>query len=318
MIERVVAVLGGNAFAPHDGPLTMEGQVEFAHRAARQLMSLLAEGTQLLVSHGNGPQVGHILRRVEAALGQSYRLPLDVCVAESEGELGFVLGQALHNVTHEHGVPRDVVSLLTQVEVRGDDPAFAHPSKPIGPFLKLEQAEQLRAAGSHASEDAGRGYRRVVPSPKPHRIVELDAIRLLLQAGKVVIAAGGGGIPVVDKHGRLVGIEAVIDKDLTAALLADQLDADTLVIVTCVPCAYLFYHTDQQQPISQVTPAQLKTWLDEGHFAPGSMRPKVEAAIQFSAKPGRRAIICDVDTLPAALVGAAGTIVECEPTSPTA
>lgn len=314
-MHRVVAVLGGNAFTPSDGPMTMEGQIEFAHHASEQLLPLLAEDTQLLISHGNGPQVGHILRRVEAALGQSYRLPLDVCVAESEGELGFVLGQALRNVSHQHGAPRDVVSLLTQVEVNSNDPAFGRPSKPIGPFLDHKHAEQLRAAGSQTIEDAGRGYRRVVPSPRPHRIVELEAIRVLLEAGQVVIAAGGGGIPVIDKDGRLVGVEAVIDKDWTAALMADQVDAETLVIVTCVPCAYLFFNTDQQQPISQATPAQLKAWLDEGHFAPGSMRPKAEAAIQFASKPGCRAIICDVESLPAALVGDASTIIEGVPTS---
>jgi carbamate kinase len=250
------------------------------------------------------------LRRVEAALGDSYRLPLDVCVAESEGELGFVLGQALRNVSIERGLPREVVSLLTQVEVRRDDPAFAVPSKPIGPFLDHPRAEQLRAAGSQVVEDAGRGYRRVVPSPHPRRIIELESIRILLEAGQVVIAAGGGGIPVVSENGRLVGVEAVIDKDWTAALLADQLDAETLFIVTCVPCAYLFFNTAQQQPISRVTPAQMTAWLDQGHFAPGSMRPKVEAAIQFASKPGRRAVICDADSLPAALAGQAGTIID--------
>ena len=317
-MKRVVAVLGGNAFAPCDEPLTMKAQFDFAHHAAERLMPLLCEDTQLLLSHGNGPQVGHILRRVEAALGDSYRLPLDVCVAESEGELGFVLGQALRNVIHGHGMTRDVISVLTQVEVGKDDPAFATPSKPIGPFLDREHAEQLRAAGSQVVEDAGRGYRRVVPSPRPHRIVELEAIRILLEAGQVVVAAGGGGIPVINDNGRLAGVEAVIDKDWTAALMADQLEAETLVIVTCVPCAYLFYNTHQQQPISQVTPTQLQAWLDEGHFAPGSMRPKAEASIQFASKPGRRAIICDVQSLPAALMGEASTIVEGAPTSQAA
>jgi carbamate kinase len=293
----------------------MEGQIDFAHRAAEQLMPLFEEGTELLISHGNGPQVGHILRRVEAALGASYRLPLDVCVAESEGELGFVVGQALHNVSHERGVPREVVSLLTQVEVSSDDPAFKAPCKPIGPFLDREHADQLLESGSRVCEDAGRGWRRVVPSPRPRRIIELEAIRILLEAGHVVIAAGGGGIPVVNERGRLVGVEAVIDKDWTAALMADQLDAETLVIVTCVPCAYLFFNTDQQTAISHVTPHQLRDWLEEGHFAPGSMLPKAEAAIQFASKPGRRAIICDAASLPAALVGEASTIIEGVPSS---
>lgn len=314
-MRRVVAVFGGNAFATSDGPLTTESQIAYAHHAAERLMPLLDEGTQLLISHGNGPQVGHILRRVEAAIGESYRLPLDFCVAESEGELGFVLAQAIRNVSHEQGLPRNVVSVLTQVEVGIDDPAFDQPSKPIGPFLDRAHAERLRAAGGHIVEDSGRGYRRVVPSPQPRRVFELEAIRILLEAEQIVIAAGGGGIPVIKKNGRFVGVEAVIDKDLTGALMADQLDAEMLVIVTCVPCAYLFYNTDQQQPISQVTPAQLNTWLDEGHFAPGSMRPKVEATIQFASKLGRRAIICDVDSLPAALVGEASTIIQGVPSS---
>ena len=170
-MKRVVAVLGGNAFTPSDGRMTMEGQFEFAHHAAERLIPLMADDRQLLISHGNGPQVGHILRRVEAALDQSYRLPLDVCVAESEGELGFVLGQALHNVSRARGVSREVISLLTQVEVSSDDPAFGRPTKPIGPFLDQQHAQQLRAAGAVVVEDAGRGYRRVVPSPKPRRIV---------------------------------------------------------------------------------------------------------------------------------------------------
>lgn len=308
-MKRVVAVLGGNAFAGH-GRITMDGQFEFAHRAAEQLMPLVGDDVQLLISHGNGPQVGHILRRVEAALGQSYALPLDVCVAESEGELGFVLEQALRNTFRAHGKPREVVSLLTQVEVSADDPAFDNPTKPIGPFLNQQQTDQLRAAGAHVMQDAGRGYRRVVPSPSPCRILELEAIRLLLEARQIVVAAGGGGIPVIEEQTRHVGVEAVIDKDLTGALMANQLDAELLVILTCVPCAYLDFNTPQQKPISRATPERMKGYLKEGHFAPGSMQPKVDATIQFVSDSRRRAIICDVESLPLALSGEAGTIIE--------
>ena len=317
-MSRVVAVLGGNAFAAANAPLTMESQIEFAHRAAERLMPLFGRSSQLLISHGNGPQVGHILRRVEAAVGESYRLPLDVCVAESEGELGFVLGQALRNVARSQGIDRDIVSMLTQVIVDRNDPAFGSPAKPIGPVLKHERVEKLRRAGVDVLHDVGRGYRRVVASPRPMRVIEMQAIRVLLDAGQVVIAAGGGGIPVVESGHRLVGVEAVIDKDLTGQLLADELGAESLVIVTCVPCAYLSFNTDQQAPIERATATQMQQWLDQGHFAPGSMQPKVEAAIQFTAKPGRRVIICDVESLPEALEGKAGTIIESSKTAQAA
>ena len=217
-MKPVVAVLGGNAFSPSDGPMTMAGQIEFAHHAAEQMMPLLADNTQLLISHGNGPQVGHILRRVEAAIGESYRLPLDVCVAESEGELGFVLGQAVQNVLHEHGISRDVVSMLTQVEVHGDDPAFDRPTKPIGPSLDREHAAKTRAAGSPVVEDAGRGYRRVVPSPKP-RFGSSNWRRFAFcwKRDKSSLRPAAAGFRWSTKNGRLVGVEAVIDKDWTGS-----------------------------------------------------------------------------------------------------
>ncbi len=314
-MRRVVVVLGGNAFAARSGRLTMVGQLRFAHDALQHLELLLADDIELLISHGNGPQVGHILTRVEEALGKAYSIPLEVCVAESEGELGYVLEQSLYNVMHETCRSRPVVSLLTQVIVDENDAAFEHPTKPIGPFYGAAEAEPLRQKGFHVIEDAGRGYRRVVASPRPCEIVEIDVIRSLLEMGVTVIAAGGGGIPVVRHDGQLQGVEAVIDKDLTAALIADQLDADLLVVLTGVPCAYRNFNTPRQEAIARAGVDLACKLLEEGHFAPGSMGPKMEAAIQFVSKPGRRAIICDPPSLSAALQGRAGTIVE--PTQPT-
>lgn len=309
---RAVVVLGGNAFVSPGNPLTMEGQLAFAHQAMRQLTPLLRADIELLISHGNGPQVGHILTRVEAALGNAYSIPLEVCVAESEGELGYVLELALYNVHQELGLQRSLVALLTQVIVSRDDPGFQHPTKPIGVFYSARQAESLREQGFHIVEDAGRGYRRVVPSPEPQEVVEFEVIRQLLSSGTLVIAAGGGGIPVIREESMLRGVEAVIDKDRTAALLADQLDADLLVILTDVPCAYRHFRSAEQIPIGSVGREEARSWIAAGHFAPGSMLPKMEAVVQFASRPGRRAIICDPGSLEAALRGQAGTMIMSE------
>ena len=312
-MPRVVIALGGNAFATAGQPLTMAGQLQFAHQALSHIAPLLGRDTELLISHGNGPQVGHILTRVEEALGKAYAVPLEVCVAESEGELGYVLEQALYNVLAELGIERPIASLLTQVVVDSADPAFAHPTKPIGVFYERQQAEELSRRGFQVMEDAGRGYRRVVPSPRPLEIVEVEVMRQLLKLGAVVIAAGGGGIPVVRRNGKLEGIEAVVDKDLTAALLADALDAQRLIILTDVPSAYLNFNTTSQSPIRMASASQIRRWIGEDHFAPGSMLPKMEAAAQFVSRAGRQAIVTNPTTLAMALRGAAGTIVELTP-----
>lgn len=311
-LSRVVVALGGNAFARPNEPLTMAGQFEFARRALSQLRPVLEPGAPLVIVHGNGPQVGYELVRVEAALGKAYAVPLDVCVAESEGELGYVLAQSLREVLSQWGQSRAIVSVLTQVVVAADDPAFATPSKPIGAFYSAEQAEVLRQRGFHVREDAGRGYRRVVPSPCPREIVEGDVVRQLLDLGVLVIAAGGGGIPVVRHDGVLRGVEAVVDKDLSAALLAHELDARDLVILTDVPCAYRDFGTPQQAVLGRVTCDELRALASAGHFAAGSMLPKIEAAIQFVDRPQRRAFITSVDGLPDAWDGRAGTIVEAD------
>lgn len=310
-MSDLLIALGGNAFARPPAPLTMAGQLAFAETLAARLLPEIAEVERLLFVHGNGPQVGHMLVRVEAALGQAYPLSLDVCVAESEGELGYVLVQALGNAWRTHGAPREICSLLTQVVVDAADPAFADPVKPIGRFLSADEAARLASAGMAVREDAaGRGWRRVVGSPVPRAVVELPVLARLLDAGVAVIAAGGGGIPVVERAGRLEGVEAVIDKDATAALLADALGFTTLVLLTDVPCAYLDFRAPLQRPLGTVTVSTLAAYAQDGHFAAGSMGPKVAAACAFVTHPARRAIICAPENLAAALAGQDGTRVK--------
>lgn len=307
MKNRLVVSLGGNAFSASNESMTIQGQFEFAARTLAPLSCLLDDDQQLLITHGNGPQVGYILTRVEEALGKAYPLPLEVCVAESEGEIGYVLQQTIRNLTDGQ---RPVTTLLTQVLVSRDDEAFSHPTKPIGPWLEPEQTAPLQQSGVPlVYDDLGRG-RRVVPSPRPGGIVELDIIRQLLDLGIIVIAAGGGGIPVVEKNGKLEGVEAVIDKDLASALLAIGLQADQFVMVTNVPGVYTDFGGDRARLLSRTTPEELETWLTLGHFPPGTMGPKVEAAIQYVRASGNPAVICQPGDLAAALLGQAGTIVE--------
>jgi len=306
---RVVAALGGNAFAARGSALTMEGQFRFARDALRQLEPLFAPGTDLLITHGNGPQVGHELVRVERAQGEAYNLPLDVCVAETQGELGYVLCRTLRDLLAGQGRPRPVAALVTLVEVDPRDPAFALPTKPVGPVLDRAQAAALEARGAAVRDDAGRGLRRVVPSPEPLRVVETDVVRALLGLGAAVVAAGGGGVPVARVGGALQGVEAVVDKDLTAALLADALGADLLLVLTDVPCACKDYRTPREAPLGQLSVEEARKLLRQGHFAPGSMAPKVEACARFASHPGRRAVICDLPHLAGALSGEAGTVI---------
>jgi carbamate kinase len=310
-MPRIIVALGGNAFVSSEGELTMAGQFRFAREALRYLEPVLQPDVQLLLSHGNGPQVGHMLIRVEEALGKAYAVPLEVCVAESEGELGYVLEQSLHNVLIELDRGRPIASLLTQVVVEADDPAFGDPTKPIGPFYDSLEADKLRASGFVVREDAGRGFRRVVASPRPVEIVDVEVLAHLLELGVVVIACGGGGVPVIRRDGKLEGVDAVVDKDLAAALLGLELGAEQLYILTGVPCAFRFFGTDRQAPIRHLTAVQAHQALDEGHFAPGSMRPKIEAAIQFvDGSANNRAVISDPQSLAAALRGDAGTTIE--------
>lgn len=308
----VMIVLGGNAFARPRKQLTMDDQFNFAKSALQHLTPVLSTSAPLMITHGNGPQVGLMLARVEAALGQAYRTPLEVCVAETEGELGYVLQQSLHNILAQSYRTRPVVSLLTQVVVDPEDRAFQHPTKPIGPAYSTEQAVQLKANGFDIVEQPGRGFRRVVPSPLPREIVEQPVITRLLDEGVVVIAGGGGGIPVTRQDDQLVGVEAVIDKDRTSAILGESIDAWRMIIVTDVACAYRSFRTSNQQAIGNITPDELHRLMEQGHFAPGTMHPKVEAAIRFCRRPNTEAVICSLMNLDAALRGESGTIVRSE------
>jgi len=306
---RVVAALGGNAFAPGGAAPSAEGQLRFAREALASLGPFLAPPAELLLTHGNGPQVGHQLLRAERCRSEAYDLPLDVCVAQTQGELGYLLERALRDLLAERGIRRTVASLVTLVEVDPSDAAFRNPTKPIGPVLGAAQAADLRRRGAALADDAGRGLRRVVPSPEPRSVLGAEVVDRLLAGGVAVVAGGGGGVPVVRAAGGLAGVEAVVDKDLTAALLADAVGADLLAILTDVPCAYTDFRTPRQQPVGRVAASRARVLLAEGHFAPGSMAPKMEACARFASRPGRRAVVCDPPRLAQALRGEAGTIV---------
>ncbi|QDT44070.1 Carbamate kinase 1 [Gimesia alba] len=310
MTERTILALGGNAFAKPGAPLTMARQFEFARQVFQSLSPLLMGDRELIISHGNGPQVGHMLIRVEEALGKAYAVPLEVCVAESEGELGYVITQTLHNVLDEGERHRPIASILTQVVVDHNDPAFEHPTKAIGPFYTAAQADEIRQRGFPLRDEGERGFRRIVPSPHPREIIDVDVIASLLRDGVLVVAAGGGGIPVIRDGNRLRGVEAVVDKDLTSALLGTLIEAQLLLILTNVPCAYREFNTPEQSPIGRIGISEAQRMLDEGHFGEGSMQPKIEAGIQFSRRPNCRTIICNIDTLEQALQGRSGTIIE--------
>lgn len=310
MPERTMLVLGGNAFASPKKPLTMSGQFNFARQALGALSPLLIDGRDLVITHGNGPQVGHMLIRVEESLGKAYAMPLEVCVAESEGELGYVIQQTLHNVLIENGLKRPIAGLLTEVVVDAADSAFQTPTKPVGPFYNAGQADELRKKGFAVREDAGRGFRRVVPSPEPQEIVDVEVIETLLDSGTIVVAAGGGGIPVIRDGDQLRGVEAVVDKDLTSALLGAAIDSHLMIILTDVPCAYRNFGKADRSSIGRIGINETKRLYDGGHFAEGSMRPKIKAGIRFSCRKNCRTIICNVENLEQALVGNAGTIIE--------
>jgi carbamate kinase len=307
MRQRLVISLGGNAFVRPDEDMTMSGQFEFAATTLAPLQQILGGGQQLLITHGNGPQVGYILTRVEEALGKAYALPLEVCVAESEGEIGYVLQQTIHNLTRGR---QAVATILTQVVVDRSDPAFSRATKPVGPWFDPQQAATLEQAGIALVYDAAGRGRRVVPSPRPQSIVETEIIQKMLELGIIVIAAGGGGIPVVERHQKLEGVEAVVDKDLATALLAIGVNADQLVLVTGVEGVYTDFESANATLLHRTNPDELEELLALGHFPEGSMGPKVQAAMQYVRTTGKRAVICQPADLAAAIAAEAGTIVE--------
>ena len=309
MGKRIVIALGGNALGKN-----LPEQMVAVKQTARAIADLIEEGHEVVVAHGNGPQVGMI----QAAMTELTRsdpekyipCPLSVCVAMSQGYIGYDLQNALREELLDRGIVKGVSTVLTQVEVDPNDPAFQHPTKPIGSFMSHEEAEKMVAErGYDVVEDAGRGYRRVVASPKPVSIVEIDSIRDMVEAGLIVVACGGGGIPVFRSQGHhLKGAAAVIDKDFASCVLAQQLDADYLVILTAVEKVAVNFGKPDQQWLDILTPAQARTYMDQGQFAPGSMLPKVQAAVQFAeSKPGRSALITLLEKARDGIAGRTGT-----------
>lgn len=309
-MPRLVIAIGGNSLIPDKDHRTVQDQYAAAAETGSHIAALIESGWEVAISHGNGPQVGFILRRSELASNELHEVPLDYCGADTQGAIGYMLQQNLVNEFRRRGMDKSVVTVVTQVEVDAADPAFANPAKPIGSFMDEDDAMRRQdEEGWDVLEDAGRGWRRVVASPRPMRIVELDVIRGLLDAGVVTIAVGGGGIPVVaNEDGDLEGIAAVIDKDLASALLASQVGANLLLISTAVEKVALNFGTPQQRWIDQFTLVEVKRRLEEGtHFAEGSMAPKMRAVVQFLEAGGAEALITDPANLERAMAGETGT-----------
>jgi carbamate kinase len=319
---KIVVAIGGNALVTPGTAGDIQDQFNHSRQMARPLADLVSRGWQVTVTHGNGPQVGSVMRRVEIASRDVYPIDLGLAVADTQAGMGYMISQTLGNELRRRGIERTIATIVTSVVVDPADPAFSKPTKPIGPFLSAEAAARHREKdGWTIVEDAGRGYRRVVASPQPRRIVEIDVIRRLVDAGVLLVAGGGGGIPVIeDDHGELHGIEAVIDKDLTSAILATQVGADVLAIITGVDRVYLDYRRPTQRPLVRADVATIQRLIAENQFAPGSMLPKIEAALRFLQHAGNdaaRAIITDWSDLPAALDGRTGTTLVREPSAPT-
>jgi carbamate kinase len=304
-----IVAFGGNALLRPEDRGTQEEQIARAKQAARWLAEVVRHGYKLIVVHGNGPQVGNILIQAEEASTKIPPQSLDICVAQTEGSMGFLLQQAIRNRLEAIGIGGEVATVLTEVEVDATDPAFKRPTKPIGPFFTRYRAEALeRDFGWTMKEDAGRGWRHVVPSPRPLRILNIVTISRMVETAAVVIAAGGGGIPVVrSRDGQWRGIEAVIDKDFASALLAAELKADLFIVLTGVPKVAIDYGKPTQRNIDRMTADEAQKYFDEGQFPAGSMGPKMEAAIQFVRSSGRSVMITDVEHLREALDGQEGT-----------
>ena len=308
-MKTLVIAIGGNSLIKDARHQSVPDQYAAVVETVAHITDLLERGYRIVITHGNGPQVGFILLRSEHSRGLLHEVPLDSIVADTQGALGYQIQQALENEFRRRGLSTSVATIVTQTLVDRNDAAFAKPSKPIGEFYTRDQAEERqRVERWQMVEDAGRGWRRVVASPRPMRIIESGVIKHLAAGGCVVIAAGGGGIPVIaDEKGNLSGVAAVIDKDLASAVLAAQIGADVLVISTAVEKVCLHFGLPQQRAVDTMTVAEAKNYLAEGHFAPGSMRPKIEACIHFVEQHGGRAVITDPAHLSAALDGRTGT-----------
>lgn len=311
-MKKIVIALGGNALQEAGKPATAQAQLEVVEQTSTYIADILEKGYRVVLAHGNGPQVGRLVIQNEYAEPVTPAMPFDVCGAMSQGYIGYHMQQGLEKVLRARKNGKRVVTVVTQVVVDKDDPKFKAPSKPIGPFYTEDEARKLEAEkGYTMKEDAGRGWRRVVASPMPVEIVELDAVKCLMNGGFIAITVGGGGIPVIkDENGNYIGTAAVIDKDLASERLAEDIDADALVILTAVEQVCINFGKPEQKSLATMTVEEARRYMAEGHFAPGSMLPKVEAAVKFvESKPGRKAIITSLDKAVEALEGKAGTTV---------
>ena len=306
--KLAVVAIGGNSLILDPKNPDVPHQWTAVHETCKHIAQMIAEGWNVVVTHGNGPQVGYILRRAELASREVHTVPLDLIVADTQGSIGYMLQQELDNALRRLGINRTILTVVSQVRVDPNDPAFQKPSKPIGGFMSEEEARQFEREGWTVVEDAGRGWRRVVASPKPLAYQEINAIRALIMSEYLVIAGGGGGIPVVrDANGDLHGTFAVIDKDRASSLLAQILRADLFIISTGVEQVALNFNKPDQRVLDQMTLSEAQQYMQEGHFAPGSMLPKIEAAVEFVQMGGPQAVITDPPNLARALRGETGT-----------
>jgi carbamate kinase len=313
MMDSKLAVLaiGGNSLIKDKDHIALHWQYQAVRETSKYIAELIAEGMGIVITHGNGPQVGFIYRRGELARHELPLIPLDICGADTQGAIGYMIQKALLNEFRERGITKKVTTVVTQAVVDRNDPSFEHPSKPIGTFMTEKEAlANQKEFGWHVTEDAGRGFRRVVPSPIPKELIELDVVKILVKKGYVVVAVGGGGIPVIrNEQGEIEGVEAVIDKDHASSLLARQLGADTFIISTSIDAAYVNFGKENQKSISQATLAEMKRYLTEGHFKAGSMKPKIESIIQFLEGGGKKAVITSPENLLKAVRGQCGTTI---------
>ncbi len=312
-MKKIVIALGGNALQEAGKPATAEAQLEVVEKTAEYIADIIEAGYKVVVAHGNGPQVGRIVLQNEYAVPVTPAMPFDVCGAMSQGYIGYHIQQGLTKVLRSRGNKAEVATVVTQVLVDQNDPKFLNPSKPIGPFYTEEEAKAIAAEKGYVmKEDAGRGWRRVVASPVPVAIEELNAVKCLVDNGFITVTVGGGGIPVIrNEQGMLEGTAAVIDKDLASEKLAEDLDADALVILTAVEKVSINFKKPDQKDLESLSVAEAKQYIAEGHFSPGSMLPKIEAAVKFvESKPGRVSIITSLDKAVEALEGKAGTTVK--------
>ncbi len=311
--ERKVAVvaIGGNSLIKSKDHQTVEDQYQAAKETAKHLVDMIEQGWDIAIGHGNGPQVGFILRRSEIAarVEGMHEVPLEVCGADSQGAIGYALQQNLQNELKKRGIDKVAATVITQVRVDADDPAFQEPAKPIGTFMDEQEAQRRQEQdGWDVVEDAGRGWRRVVPSPLPEEIMELDAVKALIESGTITITVGGGGIPVIRDGNGVRGTAAVIDKDFASGLLANEIDADLYLISTAVEKVALNFGKPDQEWLDEMTVEEAKGYLEEGtHFAKGSMEPKIEAVVRFLESGGKKAIITDPPNIGRALNGETGT-----------